>query len=540
MSVTRTFTVTVVSTGAGNKYFIDGVQQDTVALAEGYTYKFDQSDSSNAFHPLRFSTTDNGTHGGGSEYTTGVTTSGTPGESGAYTQISVAASAPTLYYYCTNHSGMGGQANTVESNTWGVLPWNQNTWGSQDAVSISLSSLEAVSALGTPQSFNLEGWGRQTWNNSGWGVEYSVEPSGQSITSAVGSVEATQTILVELSGFGVNVDFTAATVDADTTVEISGLEITSSVGTATASNFAGWGRQAWGNSGWGVEYTVEVGGLAINSSVGTVDAKETETVVLTGFSITSSVGEIVPADVIGISSPGVITSAIGSLDNSGTLTGWGRNGWSEEPYGDSNNVIVLPTGVSFEASVGSITAADVMGLTGVESTFSVGSITPADVMGLTGVEATASVGFVSTADSITLQNQTITSSVGSVTVTDQAVGLTGQSATVSLGSVEITSAPVVVLTGVSSTVSVGSITPADVVGISGVSTTSSVGSITPADVMGLTGVSAAASLGSVTLIPIYGNVDTGSNSSYSIPSTGSNSSYSDVAIGSNTSYSDAA
>ena len=28
------------------------------------------------------------------------------------TQITVASGAPTLYYYCTNHSGMGGTANT--------------------------------------------------------------------------------------------------------------------------------------------------------------------------------------------------------------------------------------------------------------------------------------------------------------------------------------------------------------------------------------------------------------------------------------------
>ena len=54
----------------------------------------------------------NGTHAGGSEYTTGVTTVGTPGNAGAYTRIVVATNAPTLYYYCSNHSGMGGQANT--------------------------------------------------------------------------------------------------------------------------------------------------------------------------------------------------------------------------------------------------------------------------------------------------------------------------------------------------------------------------------------------------------------------------------------------
>jgi len=46
------------------------------------------------------------------EYTTGVTTNGTPGSAGAYTRIVVATGAPTLYYYCSNHSGYGGTANT--------------------------------------------------------------------------------------------------------------------------------------------------------------------------------------------------------------------------------------------------------------------------------------------------------------------------------------------------------------------------------------------------------------------------------------------
>lgn len=109
----QTYTVKVVS-DSGNKYRFDdfGTSAVTLDLQEGGTYTFDQSDSSNAGHPLRFSETSNGTHGGGSEYTTGVTTNGTPGSSGAYTRITVAASAPTLYYYCSVHSGMGGQANT--------------------------------------------------------------------------------------------------------------------------------------------------------------------------------------------------------------------------------------------------------------------------------------------------------------------------------------------------------------------------------------------------------------------------------------------
>jgi hypothetical protein len=49
---------------------------------------------------------------GSTQYTTGVTYNGTPGSAGAYTQIVVAASAPTLYYYCHYHASMGGTANT--------------------------------------------------------------------------------------------------------------------------------------------------------------------------------------------------------------------------------------------------------------------------------------------------------------------------------------------------------------------------------------------------------------------------------------------
>ena len=110
MSVTRTFTVTVVSTDSGNKYFIDGVQQATINLAEGATYRFDQSDSTNSGHPLRFYLeSDKST-----AYTTGVTTNGTAGSSGAYTQIAVDSETPNiLYYQCSSHSLMGNHTTSI-------------------------------------------------------------------------------------------------------------------------------------------------------------------------------------------------------------------------------------------------------------------------------------------------------------------------------------------------------------------------------------------------------------------------------------------
>jgi len=106
----------VIPGQSSNAYYFGGVQQKEFNLIRGQTYRFDQSDSSNGGHPLRLSTTSNGTHAGGTEYTEGVTYVGTPGSGTAYTQIVVSNNTPgTLYYYCTNHSGMGAKINILTS-----------------------------------------------------------------------------------------------------------------------------------------------------------------------------------------------------------------------------------------------------------------------------------------------------------------------------------------------------------------------------------------------------------------------------------------
>ena len=115
-SSTKTFYVTVASStsahvhhgnGSSNKYKINGVFSPYLKLIPGITYRFDQADSSNSGHPFRFYLDEDKN----TSYTTGVTTSGSAGSAGAYTQIVVSHSTPSvLHYQCSAHGMMGWAA----------------------------------------------------------------------------------------------------------------------------------------------------------------------------------------------------------------------------------------------------------------------------------------------------------------------------------------------------------------------------------------------------------------------------------------------
>ena len=98
----KSFNVTFQSTGSGNKYFIDGVQQATLTLYEGTTYTF--NNTTHPTHPFRFSTTAPSTSDYTDDSVTGLGTS-------TVTFTPTSTTPSILYYYCANHPNMGGQIN---------------------------------------------------------------------------------------------------------------------------------------------------------------------------------------------------------------------------------------------------------------------------------------------------------------------------------------------------------------------------------------------------------------------------------------------
>ena len=155
---------------------------------------------------------------------------------------------------------------------------------------------------------------------------------------------------------------------------------------------SGWGADAWNTGGsWGQ----------------TTD----ELVPLTGISATISLGDVI----------------------SGANQGWGRAGWSEEPYGESDNPVVTLESVSATVSLGTLEAFNERGwgrLSWDQADWGEGRD---ETVSITGIEATASPGSITPAFTYLLEmigaNHSMTTSVGSLQIDGEiGVPLTGVSA----------------------------------------------------------------------------------------------------------------
>ena len=146
------FTVTVAAktsahiyngSGSSNGYLLNAKVAPFIDLKVGNTYRFDQADSSNSGHPLRFYYDSGKT----TAYSTGVTTNGTPGSSGAYTEIVVSETTPNiLYYQCSSHAYMGSRID-IDSSTYVGASFVDTTGTATSFASTNFAIAQAV-ALG--------------------------------------------------------------------------------------------------------------------------------------------------------------------------------------------------------------------------------------------------------------------------------------------------------------------------------------------------------------------------------------------------------
>ena len=296
-------------------------------------------------------------------------------------------------------SASQGDVAAYPEQGWGSDTYGYENWGSSGyTVEVSGVSFTAYVNADGVLSFPLTGWGRAEFGEEPYGDSDNpvVNVTGQSITVSQGTSTVTTEINVGWGQDGWGVENWG---QSGLAVDVDGLDI----GTVSVGQ-GGWGSVGYGEASWGMwtltpADAVGLSGQSITASQGTssvqVDYVDTPdglsftayqgsisvnngadmTVGLASQSVSSSVGAITPADVVGIT--GVEFNA----------------------YQNASGIVVAPveliniTGVSFTASVGAITPdAMTVSFAGVSFTGSVGAITPADVVGLTGVEFSANVG----------------------------------------------------------------------------------------------------------------------------------------------------
>ena len=187
-----------VNDPGGNRYFIDlgdgngHVEKPDLQFRRNYVYSFIFSDANAENHPFRFSTTADGTHGGGTDFSTDVRNH--YNENGAINGVQIVVTDQTpnnLYYYCTIHPDMGGSnGNEATITTSGTF---------QSGVTIDIASLSKSSNT----TIRNDGSARF----GGLVQTPTIENTGQIVTSS---------LLVQQSSGGIGGD---ATVEGDLEVE---------------------------------------------------------------------------------------------------------------------------------------------------------------------------------------------------------------------------------------------------------------------------------------------------------------------------------
>ncbi len=241
----------------------------------------------------------------------------------------------------------------MASGTWNIGYWGQNQWGDNANSTVSLTGLALTATQGEETSAGEinSGWGRLTWGINAWGEFGTALPTGiamsvalgtevaftdvnatnstnnnQTLSLALGTEIATGTTDASLTGIAM----TAAqgTADAGPDAMLTGNAATMALGSVSAFNQTGWGRQHWGDNSWGVEGTwvyVGVTGQALTGALGTETVSGGATVTANTLNVAQvTLGAVDPAPDAMIQGNFMI-AALGTLGQGSakTVTGFG-------------------------------------------------------------------------------------------------------------------------------------------------------------------------------------------------------------------------
>jgi hypothetical protein len=219
-----------------------------------------------------------------------------------------------------------GQAAGFPFPGWGALNWSSGSWGDVQNVSEQLTgyqlNISQGDALGVPnQGWGSDSWGVENWGESGnavtltgfeltidsgqkeawgqlgwnattteWGGPYvpeiaigqQINASGQQLNISLNNI--TEVITVDAFPQGIELTTNLGTLDPAPDAEVTGQQLNIGVGTVSAYNEQGWGRDAWGTEVWGAEgfwAFVDVTGQQLNTSLASVNTRSDVDVQLT-------------------------------------------------------------------------------------------------------------------------------------------------------------------------------------------------------------------------------------------------------------------
>ena len=306
------------------------------------------------------------------------------------------------------------------ANTWGTNSWGVNSYGAQDDVTLTVTGISATSSIGsTTQAAGASG-----------------SPSGSQLTFTNAGAVGGTSVLFSVTGVQATLSMGEEDIARGIQQDVTGSQLTSTSGSVTIDDQfligAGWGRDTWGNLGWGVNYTVipaEGVGIQLNASIGDETGITDVDVSVTGSQLNITYAN--PSFSIQIDSAITVLASEDQLDGLvGNLT---ING--------NANIDITSAGLL------TVTPGQAVG----------GTKIPVDV---TGIEASITLGNIALEQSTNepVTGQQLNLSLGQAAeIPGQIIGVSGIELTSSIGSVTVVGTSVVQPTGISATFSVGQV-----------------------------------------------------------------------------------